>query len=123
MAFTQLQETINRINSGQMSVAELRLSLSHASPLVRANAINALVARLHEDESLVDEIVAFAENPKHSFRLMGTTSVAHLAVLALLRSVSTAVRLAGEKLVRTWPESDRKDLVWFLESEGIRVTL
>jgi len=119
MATSKLQQAIDVINSRQLPLGELRHYLFHASPLVRANAIVVVAEHIQEDGPLLNEVVGFAKNPDHSFRLMGATSVGHMAVLGLLRSRCDAARRAGLELVKSWPEADRQDLVWFLESEGV----
>jgi len=121
MTIPRLQQLINEIKSRQLPLSKLREYLHHDSPLVRANAVEVFLEHVPADESLLDEVVAFAKSPDHTFRLMGTTSVAHVAVLGLMRSRLEQARLAGEKLVRTWPEPDRQDLIWFLKSEGIEL--
>ena len=119
MATSKIQQTIDAIKSGRLSLSELRSFLLHPSPLVRANAVGSVAERIGEDGTLLEEVVAFAKNPEHAFRLMGTTTLAHLAVLALLRSCSPVARQAGLDLVNQWQGVDRQDLIWFLKSEGI----
>jgi hypothetical protein len=119
MAASKIQQAIDAIKSRQLSLSELRIFLLHPSPLVRANAVGSVAERISEDDTLLDEVVAFAKNPEHTFCLMGTTTLAHMAVLGLLRSPYEMVRHAGKELVKTWPGPDRQDLIWFLKSEGI----
>src|SRR4051812_42439918 len=104
MSINELQLAINRIQARQLPLSELREYLSHPLPLVRVNALEVLGEHLHEDDALVDEFVAFAKDPDHSFRLMGTITAAQVAVLALLRSSSEKARRAGAELAGHWPE-------------------
>ena len=119
MATSKLQQAINKIKERQLPLSELRGYMTHPSPLIRANAIEVFGEHLHEDDALVDEAVAFAKDPDHSFRLMGPITVAHVAVLALLSSRSATARRAGVELVNQWQEPDRQNLISFLKSEGI----
>lgn len=119
MVTSKLQQTINIINGRHLPLDELRQFLTHPSPLVRANAVEAVAEHIHEDGPLLTEVIAFAENPDNSFRLMGSVSVGHIAVLGLLRTHCDAARRAGLDLVKIWPKADRQDLIWFLESEGV----
>lgn len=121
MSTTTLQTAIDAVRSRKLSSRQLREYLSHRSPLVRANAIEIFAEHLSEDESLLSEIVLFATNPEHSFVLMGATTVAHWAVLSMLRSSCVAAREAGRELLRDWSEPERQDLIWFLRSEGIHM--
>jgi hypothetical protein len=117
-----LQGLVDRVNSGMMPTDEVRGLLHHQSPLVRANALEALVAPAQHDRGLLDELIAAASDPANRVRLMGTISVAHVAVACLLR-VGTAEALEAVKtLWSAWPEPDRTDLTWYLESEGLQVS-
>jgi hypothetical protein len=54
---------------------------------------------------------------------MGTISVAHVAVGCLLRVATSKAFEAAKALLRAWPEPDRTDLTWYLESEAAAVCL
>lgn len=117
----ELQGLVDRVKSGMMRTEEVRDLLHHASPLIRANALEALVAPAKRDGELVDELAAAASDPANKVHLMGTISVAHLAVGCLLRVGTAEARQTAQALWSTWPERDRTDLTWYLESEGLQV--
>ena len=116
-----LQGLVDRVKSGIMPTDEVRGLLHHQSHPVRANALEALVAPAQHDIGLLDELIAAASDPANRVPLMGTISVAHVAVGCLLR-VGTAEALeAAKALWSAWPEPDRTDLTWYLKSEGLQV--
>jgi hypothetical protein len=117
----ELQGLVDRVKSGMMRTEEVRDLLHHASPLVRANALEALVAPAKRDQGLVDVLTAAASAPANKVRLMGSISVAHVAVGCLFRVGTAEAREAAQALWSTWPEPDRTDLTWYLESEGLQV--
>jgi hypothetical protein len=96
---------------GIMSNDEVRGLLQHRSPLVRANAVEALVAPARHDKRLLDVLIAAATVPANKVRLMGTIPVAHVAVGCLLRVGSAESLEAAKALLSAWPEPDRTDLV------------
>lgn len=116
-----LQRLVDRVKGGSMPTAEVRDLLGHQSPLIRVNACESLVDPARRDEGLLAELIAAASNPVNNVHLMGTITVAHVAVGCLVR-VGTAKALAAAKaLLRAWPEPDRTDLVWYLKSEGLEL--
>ena len=114
-----LQGLVERLKSGTMLADEVRGLLHHKSPLVRANAIEALAGLARDDDRLVDELIAAASDPQNNVRLMGTISVAHVAVGCLLRVATAKALEAAKALLSEWPEPDRTDLIWYLGSEGL----
>ncbi len=118
MAANQLQHAIDAVKTRRLPLAELRKFLHHPSPVVRANAVEIVTEAIGDNGSLLGEVVEFARKPENSFRLMGTIRVGYFAVLGLLRSPIEAVRQAGTDLLTTWPEADRDDLVYFVQSEN-----
>jgi hypothetical protein len=116
-----LQGLVDRIKGGTIPTAEVRGLLYHQSPLVRVNALEALVDQARHDEGLLEELIAAASNPMNHVPLMGTISVAHVAVGCLLR-VGTAKAIESAKaLLGAWPESERTDLTWYLKSQGLEI--
>lgn len=98
---------------------ELRHLLHTAGAIVRANALIALTEYAKDDEDLLADFVAAAKEPQNAVRLMGTTSVQHVAVASLLEVGTTAACASATALLDGWPEPDRSDLVWYLKSEGL----
>jgi hypothetical protein len=104
-----------------MPAAEVRSLLHHSSPLVRANALEALVIPAQHDRGVVEEIVSAISDTANRFRLMGSISIAHVGVACLVRVGTTEALDAAKVLWSAWPEPDRTDLTRYLESEGLRI--
>ena len=117
----ELQGLVDRVRNGSMRTDEVRNLLHHPSPLVRANALEALVVPAQHDQRLVEEIAAAASDSANRVRLMGTISVAHVAVSCLFRVGTVEALEVAKALWSAWPEPDRTDLTWYLESEGLQV--
>jgi hypothetical protein len=122
MASTKdLQQLVDRIKSGALPACEVCRLLRHESPLVRANALEALVAPAKHNNTLLDELVAAASDSANRVRLMGTIAVAHVAVGCIISVGTDQALKAAKALVSAWPETDRADLTWYLKSEGLRL--
>jgi hypothetical protein len=118
-AVQQLQATIDRIRSAECSGDELLNALRHPSPVVRANAVERLGQPGPVQHALAIESLEFtARDPASEYRLMGTITLAHLTVAALMRLGGEAGQ-RGLALIAGWPEPDREGLVWFLRSERL----
>jgi hypothetical protein len=113
------QALIDRLRSGNMPVSEVIGLLRDPAAVIRVNAVEALVVRARHDQKLLKELVAAASEPANGVRLMGTISVAHVAVGCLLRVGTDAANEAANNLLNAWPEPDRADLMWYLKSEGL----
>jgi hypothetical protein len=116
-----LQQLVDRVKSGKMRSDQLLALLRHESPLVRANALEALVSPARHQKGLLDELVAAALDPANRVRLMGTISVAHVAVCCIFRAGTPEALEAANALVSAWSATDRTDLIWYLESEGLQI--
>ncbi len=117
----ELQGLVDGLRSGSISTEQVRDLLHHPSPLVRANALEALVVPAKHDRRLMEEIAAAASDPANRVWLMGTISVAHVAVGCLVRVGTIDALEAAKALWSAWPEPNRTDLTWYLESEGLQV--
>lgn len=113
------QETVRHLRSGEVSVEDIRRLLHDDSIVVRANALEALVNHARHEEGLLHEIREAATSPENQIRLMGTISVAHVAVACLMRVGGDRAVEAARGLIASWPEPDRTDLLWYLKSEGL----
>lgn len=113
------QDLIRRLRAGEMPAEEILRLLRAGSILVRANAFEAIVPHARRDETLIHEIREAAIHPDNQVRLMGTISVAHVAVAALFRVGDEKADEAARRLIDAWPEPDRGDLLWWLRSEGL----
>ena len=113
------KRVVDVVRLADLSTAELRNLLTHQSSIKRSDALLALARRAQEDEDLVDEIAAAANDPKNATRLMGTVTVSHIAVASLLQIGTPKAVAAAQRLIKVWPEPHRSDLLWFLKSEGL----
>jgi hypothetical protein len=114
-----IQETINRLNKGTLSDAEICEYVNDPVPLVRVNAINALVERAAQNPKLIDELIAAVSDPRNTFSLMGVETVAHVAVSALLRTGDDRACAVARRFVDSVQEPDRSDLIQYLESQEL----
>ena len=109
---------IDALTKGTAPVSEIRVLFRHPAAVVRANALNALVPHARIDDWLIELVVAAAKSPINAIRLMGTISVAHVAISSLYQIGTQTALVAATELLVTWPEPDRTDLRWYLHSEG-----
>jgi hypothetical protein len=116
-----VQNLIDHLRSDECSLKELRAALAHSSAVVRANAIEALAANSDRDADRIDELRRAAVASENQVRLTGTISVGHIAVASLLRIGTEAANRAAHELLNQWPEPDRHDLLWHLQSESLLV--
>jgi len=114
-----IQPLIDQLKNDQVSTSELRALLDHKSILVRANTLASIARHVHQDEELVNDLVRAAIDPKNTVQLMGTITVAHEAVAALFRAGTPRAVTAGQQLLIAWPDPNRRDLLWYLQSEGL----
>jgi hypothetical protein len=115
----ELQTLVDRMRDRTMPIVQVRRMLHHESPLVRVNALEACVDAARHDEDLLEEFTMAVSNPANKVRMMGTVSVAHIAVGCLLRVGTNEAIEAAKALLQGWPEPDRDQLVRYLESEGL----
>ncbi|HEY8749183.1 MAG TPA: hypothetical protein VIM11_14470 [Tepidisphaeraceae bacterium] len=118
---TELRDLIAAIKDGQLSVTDVKDLLDHPSALVRANAIIALPARVSDVDELVTDLTLAASRPQNTAYLIGTTSVADVAIGELIRTGSQKAVAAARALVQTWADSRRTDLNRYLKSEHMSV--
>lgn len=121
LSVKEIQRIVDRVKSGNLPTNEMRDLVHHQSPLVRANALESLVESAQHTGILLDDLIKAALDTTNSVRLMGTISVAHVAVSCLLRVGTPEALQAAHRLWISWPEPDRKDLTWYLESEGLQI--
>jgi hypothetical protein len=116
-----VQELIDRLRGSGMLLDEIRPHLHHGAALVRSHAIEAMAGKLQANPEVLPELLEAVVDPANSIRLMGTISVAHVGVASLLRASCDEARQGVKRLLATWPQPDRDDLLWYLESEGLSV--
>jgi HEAT repeat protein len=117
-AVENIKSVITELVTGKTLLDDIRVHIRDSGPLVRANALNALVSPAKADAGLIKDIVAAARHPDNKVRLMGTIAVAHVAVDCLYQIGSRTALEAATELLAKWPEPDRSDLLWYLRSEG-----
>lgn len=117
-AVENIQGVVTALVRGETPLDAIRTHLRDPGAVVRANALNALIPHAKIDDGLIEVIVAAAKNPINEIRLMGTISVAHVAIGCLYQTGTTPAVGVATELLAAWPEPDRGDLLWFLRSEG-----
>jgi len=117
-AVNNIQDVVTALVKGETPLGDIREHLRDPRAVVRVNALNALVPHTKIDDELIGLVIAAAKNPINEIRLMGTISVAHVAVGCLYQVGTPTALGAATELLATWPEPDRSDLRWYLQSEG-----
>ena len=112
------QWIVDRLKNEETSIKETQELLHHPSSVVRVNAVDALARRSRDGLELIEDLVTAAKHPKNDTPLMGTITVAHVAVASLFRVGTQKALAAGKQLLDEWPEPDRSDLLWYLKSES-----
>jgi len=102
---------VDVVRLADLPTAELRDLLAYESSFKRSDALLALARRAQQDVGLVDEIADAASDPRNAARLIGTVTVAHVAVASLLQVGTPKAVAAAQRLIKTWPEPDRSDLL------------
>jgi peptidyl-tRNA hydrolase len=118
----EVRSIIARLSQATTPIAEVWEQVDHKSILVRANALQAIARRVNEvsEEDVIDQLVRSATaHENRTSMLMGTISVAHVAVACLLRIGSEEAVTFAQHLIDEWPEPDRRDLIWYLKSESL----
>ncbi len=118
-ATQNLQAIVHALVKGDVPLAEIRELTRHPAALVRTNALNALVKHARTENEALHDIVCAAKDSLNGVRLMGTISVAHVAVGCLYQVATPAALKAASDLLAAWPEPDRGDLLWYLRSEQL----
>jgi uncharacterized Fe-S center protein len=116
-----VQELIDRLREGPCSLEETRALACHPAALVRVNAIDRLGRLASTEEVAIDDLRRAATDAVNQTQLMGTTRVAHVALATLLRVGTDVADQTAQELIDDWPESDKQDLLWYLQSEGLPV--
>jgi hypothetical protein len=114
-----IEMLVDRLKELSASRQEVLDSLEHDAALVRVNALEAVARMAQDDESLIPAIAQAAMNECNNVRLLGTTTVRHVALGCLLCIANDSARRAAADIIEKWPADDRTDLQWYLDSEGI----
>jgi hypothetical protein len=115
----ELQATIDKLRSGRLGPDKIRQYLSHASPLVRANAIEASALLANQDIALINDLRIAACSDANGISLMGNVTLKHIAIGCLLRIGSIEAKEAVECAIRSLSVAERENLLIYLESENI----
>lgn len=116
---TTAQSIVERLKQPDVTEDEILEHLQHDAALVRVNAIEAAARLARDNERLITILANEARRPKNAVRLLGTTTVGHVAVGCLFRVGNPEAEKTAMELVEEWPENEREDLVWYLNSEGL----
>jgi hypothetical protein len=106
----------------QATDEQLNEMIHSDSFLQRVNAMNEIGYRLQngfDAQKLKSLIAAIQETRNQSQVTLGTISVSHIGMSALAKVEDARAKAAFENLLKYWNESDRGDLLWYLESEGV----
>ena len=116
---------MNLASKAKQSVnAELLKMLESESFLARACAMDEIGERLNIkfDETLLQKLVkAIREDRNLQKRIRGTITVSHVGMVNLGRIKDRRANDAFQNLLDLWQISDKQDLLWFLNSEGVAV--
>lgn len=108
------------------TTAQLKELLNDSSFLARAAAMDELSDRLQiafDENSARFLIDAINEKRNRQTVLRGTVTVAHIGMAALGRITHFKAREQFLQLFSGFSESERVDLMWFLEAEGVKMPL
>lgn len=114
-----IQGRISTLKGGGLAVSEILRFVDDPAALVRVNALFALVPFGKSEPSIVAAIEHSALNPYNAIRLMGTTTVAHIAVGCLLQIDTPESIQSARRVCLRWNDSERSDLFWYLKGEKI----
>lgn len=96
--------------------------LKSASFLQRASALDEIGERLQIkfDETLFRELIkSIKEKRNLQTKIRGTISVSQVGMVNLGRVSDNRARDSFQELLDLWKVSDKQDLLWFLQSEGV----
>lgn len=114
------QQLSKRFN--QYSTQELMELLDSPSVIYRAHAVETLARRPGDDEAIGKRLLEVATKAKNrNDRLIGTVSIAHIAIASLLETGSHTMKENIKKLLDDWPEPDRSDLIWYLTNKNLSI--
>jgi hypothetical protein len=105
-----------------LTSTELMSYISKGGLLQRTRALAALARRTNIQPEVLPEVIKCINDPKQQMtRVMGTISPAHVAVAALWTAHTSDALQAIQRLLATWPEPDRSDLLRFLTDQSIPI--
>jgi hypothetical protein len=111
--------TVEYLKTDNVSPVDAVRLLEDEAALVRVNAVDAVGRLAMEDESLLDDLVAAARNPRNQTILMGRVRISHVAIANLLRVGTQRAKTLVAQLLEERDPEDRDDLLWYLQSEGL----
>jgi|SRR4051794_25235397 len=103
-----------------LSAEALQEKLRNSGIIERVRAIAALARIYGHDAAVTDTLLQAIRDPiNKSARAMGTISVAHIGIACLLRFGTVQGQQQIKRLIESWEEPDRSDLVWFIQSQKL----
>jgi hypothetical protein len=118
MTNPDLEALLDHIKSSKFTEARLIELIDDRRIPVATLAIRNLVERWGDEPRIVREVVRRVGSVGWQHKLAGTVSIAHWALGCMLDCGHTAARVAANNAIRDWPETDREDLEWYLNSRG-----
>lgn len=112
------------VKAAQSTDVELLTMLESKSFLARAAAMDEIGKRLSVefDENLLQALVeAIREKRNLSKKIRGMITVSHVGMANLGKVENRRARAVFYNLLDFWQDSDKQDLLWFLNTEGVVV--
>lgn len=101
-------DLLSQLRRDDCSLLEIVAVLKHEIPILRANALLAILPRAEGQDALVGELTEFAEDPQNSTRIMGMR-LANLAIACLLAIGTPKSEGAAVAITKCWTQGDRYD--------------
>jgi hypothetical protein len=103
-----------------LSAEALQEKLQSSGIIERVNAIAVLARKYGYDPTVSEILLQAIQDPiNKGARTMGPTSVAHFGVAYLLKFGTAHARQQIKRLIESWEEPDRSDLIWFIRSQEL----
>lgn len=101
----------------QLSTTNLLEILEHGLLLERGRALFMLARRSGDNKELIDTVVREIYDSKNrNTRTIGTVSISFLGIAGLLEADTSDTKEIVKKLLESWTEPNRSDLLVFLKS-------
>ena len=86
----------------------------------KTRACAALARRVQQQPDLLPYLLTMIRSPANrQIRVMGTISLAHVGFASLWFKSTDSIKQIMQEVLSEWPEPDRSDLVWFLQSQRL----
>lgn len=103
-----------------LSTERLKNFCEISSLVDKTRACAALARRAHKQPDLIPYLLMLIRSSAYrQTRVMGTISIAHVVFACLWYGSTTTLQHFLREILYSWPEPDRSDLVWFLQSQDL----